>query len=257
MTPAPPLVVAAFDFDGTLTHGGSVWPFLVAVSGRRRVVAAAAASAGRLAAAALIGGRFADDGKEALFRRTLAGLPADEMATEAADFGRAHYRRHARTDVRRRLEWHRARGHRLLIVSASPEAYLAPVGEDLGVDAVVATRLAVGGDGRLTGGYDGGNCRGAEKLARVRRLMTDWMPETADTTGASAITPVLWAYGNSDGDRQLLAGADVGVDVGRLGRFGSLRAFPRLSDLLDGDDGDGDGRDGDDGGSDGRDGSGS
>ena len=32
---------------------------------------------------------------------------------------------------------------------------------------MVATRLAVGGGGLLTGGYEGKNCRGAEKYARL------------------------------------------------------------------------------------------
>jgi phosphatidylglycerophosphatase C len=227
--PAAP-VVAAFDFDGTLTRGGSVWPFLVAVRGRRRVAVAAVAVARRLAVGALLGGRYADDAKEALFRRTLGGLPVEEVETRAAAFGPAHYRRHARADVRARMEWHRARGDRLAIVSASLECYLIPVAKELGVDIVVATRLAVGADGRLTGAYDGRNCRGHEKLVRLRR----WI---ADTIGATAITGVLWAYGNSAGDRQLLGGADVGVDVGRLGRLGALRSFPRLADL--GDDGPG------------------
>jgi phosphatidylglycerophosphatase C len=238
VTPAPP-VVAAFDFDGTLTRGGSIWPFLVALRGRRRVAAAAAAGAGSLALAAALGGGHADRAKEALLRRTLAGLDVEEFSAAAAAFGRAHYRRHARADVADRLEWHRARGHRLVIVSASLECYLAPVGEDLGVDAVVATRLAVDDHGRLTGGYDGRNCRGPEKLARLRRWIDDApIDDTTPidgATGASAINGVLWAYGNSDGDRQLLAGADVGVDVGRLGRFGALRRFPRLSDLPEAD----------------------
>ncbi len=219
-----PLVVAAFDFDGTLTRGGSVWQFLVAIRGRRRVVTAALVLSGRLAGAAVRGGRYADGAKEALFGRTLAGLPADELAARAGRFGLTHYRRRARSDVRARLEWHRAAGHRLIIVSASPEAYLLAVGLELGVDAVVSTRLAVGSNGRLTGHYDGHNCRGAEKLLRVRR----WIDENA---GPDGVTTVLWAYGNSDGDRQLLGGADVGVDVGRLGRFGALRSFRRLSDL--------------------------
>jgi hypothetical protein len=98
----------------------------------------------------------------------------------------------------------------------------------------------VDGDGRLTGRYDGANCRGAQKLHRVRQWMATW-PGTAHvgegtppTTGATAITPFLWAYGNSDGDRQLLGGADIGVDVGRLGRFGALRGFPRLGDVTAG-----------------------
>ncbi|HXQ76162.1 MAG TPA: HAD-IB family hydrolase [Acidimicrobiales bacterium] len=229
MSPAP--VVAAFDFDGTLTRGGSVWPFLVAVRGRRRVATAAAALMPKLAVGAALGGRYADDAKEALFRRTLAGLPAAEVAERAAAFGRAHYRRHARVEVRERMEWHRARGHRLVIVSASPDCYLIPLARDLAVDTVVATRLAVGTDGRLTGGYDGKNCRGHEKLRRVRR----WIDDIA---GPTDVAPVLWAYGNSAGDRQLLTGADFGIDVGRLGRVGALRSFPRLSDLP-GDGGDG------------------
>jgi phosphatidylglycerophosphatase C len=220
-----PLVVAAFDFDGTLTKGGSVWPFLVTIRGRRAVVSAGLSLLPQLATAALFGGRYADDAKEALFRRTLAGRPADELATAAARFGLAHYRRHARADVRHQMEWHRAQGHALLIVSASLEPYLASVGLELAVDAVIATRLAVT-DGRLTGGYEGRNCRGPEKMARVRR----WIEDATDDT---AITTVLWAYGNSKGDRRLLQGADVGIDVGRLGRFGALRAFRRLSDLPD------------------------
>jgi phosphatidylglycerophosphatase C len=215
-------VVAAFDFDGTLTRGGSVWPFLVVMSGRRRVITAAAVLAGRLAVAAALGGRFADAAKEALFRRTLAGTPADDLKIRAQVFGREHYRRHARGDVRARLEWHRAQGHRLVIVSASLDCYLDAVGQVLGVDAVVATRLAVGPDGRLTGRYEGRNCRGPEKLHRLQQ----WIEES---TGAG--DALVWAYGNSDGDRQLLRGADVGVDVGRLGRVGALRSFRRLSDL--------------------------
>jgi phosphatidylglycerophosphatase C len=221
-------VVAAFDFDGTLTDRGSVWPFLAAVSGRRRVVQAALAHVGALAAAAAFGGRHADAAKEALFVGTLGGLDEAELEAGATQFGLDHYRRHARADVRDRLEWHRAQGHRLLIVSASPEIYLTPLGRELAVDGVIATRLAVDGDGRMTGGYDGKNCRGQEKIDRVRHWMAQSGPHRGDDP---TITPFLWAYGNSKGDRRLLQGADRGVDVGRLGPVGALRAFPRLGDV--------------------------
>ena len=87
-------------------------------------------------------------------------------------------------------------------------------GELLEVDGVLATRLAVGGGGLLTGGYEGQNCRGAEKYARlVVHLRANGL------LGGGSDQPELWAYGNSAGDRQLLAGADIGVVVGRLGRF--------------------------------------
>lgn len=224
MTDADP-TVAAFDFDGTLTNGGSVARFLAAVAGPGRVAAAAAALAPSLVAGALLGGTHADDAKEHLFRAVLEGRDAADVAACARRFGPAHYRRHARAVVRDRLEWHRGHGHRLLVVSASPELYVDPVGEELGVDAVVATRLAVGPDGTLTGGYEGRNCRGEEKLRRVRA----WVDEHVERAPGTSVR--LWAYGNSRGDLGLLGAADVAVNAGRLGRLGRLRRYTPLAGL--------------------------
>jgi len=241
-------VVAAFDFDGTLTSGGSVWQFLTAVRGRPRVLAAGVLLSPLMVRAALFGGRASDVAKEALFRVTLAGLDAAEIERRAEDFGLAHYARRQRTQMRARLEWHRHQGHELVIVSASPEYYVQAVGRELGVDAVVATRLAVDDQGLLTGRFDGANCRGQEKLARLEQWLEtshldDHDGEGAPAGGARPHTasgpgghgderPFLWAYGNSAGDRALLRAADIGVDAGRLGRLGKLRAFRRLGDVL-------------------------
>lgn len=215
-------VVAAFDFDGTLTRGGSVWGFLARVSGVRRTLVAGVLVFPRLVAAALFGGTAADRAKEALFRRTLGGKDAAAVTVTAGQFGRAHYARRRRADVAARLEQHRRQGHRIVLVSASPELYVGAVGAELDADAVVATQLAVGPDGRLTGGYEGRNCRGEQKLERLRA----WVD-------VSAPGALIWAYGNSAGDLHLLHGADVGVDVGRLGRLGKLRAFRRLHDTAE------------------------
>lgn len=215
--------MAAFDFDGTLTRGGSVWPFLTAVGGWPALARAALRLSPRLLAAGVFGGRCADRAKEDLFVRVLAGRTLDEVETVADRFGPAHFSAHARAEVVDRLAEHRRAGHRVVLVSASPELYLRPVGERLGVDAVLATRLAVDASGRLTGRYEGGNCRGSAKLARLR----SWV---ASELGDDGTSPVVWAYGNSAGDAALLAGADVGVDVGRLGRWGRLRRFVRLRD---------------------------
>jgi phosphatidylglycerophosphatase C len=228
---------AAFDFDGTLTTGGSVWQFLAAMVGRRRLALAATVLAVKLARAAVFGEDAADEAKEALFRRTLAGLDVEEISARAAAFGLWHYRHRARADMRARLEWHRSRGHRLVIVSASPELYVRAAGEELDVD-VVATRLEVSSDGLLTGSYDGKNCRGIEKLVRVQQWMSSPVVPEEPAEGADISRardggerPFLWAYGNSAGDVPLLAGADIGVDAGRLGKLGRLRRFTRLADL--------------------------
>jgi len=242
-------VVAAFDFDGTLTRGGSVWQFLSSICGRGPVISAGISLLPKLVRAAVFGGAAADEAKEALFVRTLAGLPARDVAERAAVFGVTHYRHRSRTKLRARLDWHRRQGHRIVVVSASPEYYVGAVGHELGVDAVVATRLEVDADGKLTGRFDGGNCRGAKKLAGL----VEWMEASSEAghdgegahagahggahagahgTGHDGGRPYLWAYGNSAGDLEMLEAADVGVDAGRLGKLGKLRQFRRLGDVL-------------------------
>ncbi len=219
-------VVAAFDFDGTLTRGGSVFKFLVALKGLLPVAGVTATMLPRLAKAAVLGGVAADETKEALFKRLLVGVPVDEVERRSRTFARKHLEKHLRPAVVERMRWHQEHGHSVVIVSASPECYVKVAGSILGADAVIATRLAVGGGGMLTGGYEGKNCRGSEKYVRV----AGWIraSELADARGTH---PILWAYGNSRGDRRLLSAADVAVNAGRLGRFGSLRHFTRLSTL--------------------------
>ncbi len=210
--------VAAFDFDGTLTEGGSVFGYLSALRGPAVVVPAALALAPRLLHAAVAGGTVADRTKELLFERVLAGVALERAEEVGTEFVLDHLDRHLRSGVQRRFDWHRGRGDRVVIVSASPEIYVREAGVRLGADGVVATRLAVSREGALTGHYEGANCRGEEKLRRLRQ----WIDESGGSEGR------LWAYGNSRGDLRMLRAADVGVNVGRLGPVGRLRSFPGL-----------------------------
>jgi phosphatidylglycerophosphatase C len=212
--------IAAFDFDGTLTEGGSVYGFLTALSGSHKVVRATAALSPRLAYAALAGGKAADETKQLLFEKVMCGTSVEHLNRTASSYGTDHVAKHLRPDVRARLGWHRERGDRVVIVSASPEAYVKVAGELLGVDAVIATRLEVMDNATVTGRYDGHNCRGEEKLRRLREWIDD-----------SGVWPdQLWSYGNSRGDLRMLRASDIGVNVGRLGRLGKLRSFPGLSE---------------------------
>jgi phosphatidylglycerophosphatase C len=218
--------VAAFDFDGTLTDGGSVFPFLVSLRGRWNVLRAVARLSPRLLQAAVAGGATADRVKEELFIRLLRGLGAHDVDRRSVVFAQRHLARKLRGATAQRLVWHRAQGHHVVIVSASPQCYVTPAAGRLGADGAVATRLAVDGDGLLTGGYEGRNCRGTEKL---RRLLAHL--EEQGLVGVGGGRPELWAYGNSRGDLRLLQAADHGVDAGRLGRLGRLRRFPRLAEV--------------------------
>lgn len=217
-------VVAAFDFDGTLTRGGSVWKFLVSIAGRDDVVKAGLGDLPKLVHAAIVGGKANDAAKLGLFSRLLAGLDEDGVSKKAVEFGMSHFRRRARLDICDRLHWHMEQGHRVVIVSASLELYLDAVAKDLGVDGLICTRLEVGANGKLTGRYEGLNCRGSEKARRLR----EWISESVSTSRGDAF---VWAYGNSAGDLDMLRSADIGVNVGKLGRFGKLRRFAKLTDV--------------------------
>jgi phosphatidylglycerophosphatase C len=200
-------VVAAFDFDKTISTRDNVIPFLRAVVGRVRLTRALLAISPGLVAAALDDDRR-DAAKVALVRRTLTGYDAARMTEVAAEFARDVRARHLRPDVVERVRWHRDQGHDVVIVSASFKDYVEPIGAELGASAVLATELAVGDDGRLTGELAGPNVRGAEK---VRRLDT-WLGDRP---------AFVWAYGDSSGDRELLARADQGITVGSYRRGGS------------------------------------
>jgi HAD superfamily hydrolase (TIGR01490 family) len=221
-----PATVAAFDFDGTVTRGASTVPFLIEVRGLLPVALAIGRSLPKLVRAAIFSGSAADDYKEQLFVRLLRGTTAEELTRRGKAFAANHLRLRLRPEVRNRIEWHRARGHRVVLVSASLEHYVAPAGEILGVDGVLATRLAVDAAGIVSGRFDGKNCRGAEKYARV----VGWLRANG-LAGAGRAQAVLWAYGNSRGDAWLLGAADHAVDAGRLGQFGALRRFPSLASL--------------------------
>jgi phosphatidylglycerophosphatase C len=221
------IVVAAFDLDGTLTEGGSVAAWLRSVAGVKTSTKALLRHAPSLTYAAVKGGKTADATKEELFTELLRGKSLDEVAEASKVFARHHVAKELRTDVKARLDYHVASGHRVVIVSASPELYVEEVGKILGADGVVATRLAVDGSGKLTGRYEGKNCRGAEKFSRT----TTWM-RGQGLLGSSEQMPVLWAYGNSRGDRRLLQAANFPVSCAKLGRLSRLHRFPSLAQVV-------------------------
>ena len=185
-------IVAAFDVDGTLTTRDCVVPFLRRTVGVRGAVVALARRPLMLLKAAAARNR---DAIKALAVAGFAGRDADDVTRQGEDFAEAVEHSWLRPDSSARLAWHLTEGHEVVLVSASLEAYLVPLGRRLGVTAVLGTILEVDGFGRLTGRLGGANCRGAEK---VRRL-DEWL---------SGRDVELWAYGDSVGDRELLARAD-------------------------------------------------
>lgn len=207
------MTVAAFDWDGTLTRRDCVVPFLAEVAGTSWLVRRLGARPATLTTAAW---RRDRDRLKAL---GVAAAFTDRSVAEVAERGRRFADRvldgWLRPDTMARLRWHQAVGHRVVIVSASLAPYLEPLGEHLGVDAVLCTRLAEV-DGRYTGGLDGPNCRGRHKVERLHEWFRDRHDEVT----------LEWAYGDSRGDDALLAAARRGIRVGRV----RLEAVPAASE---------------------------
>jgi phosphatidylglycerophosphatase C len=200
--------VAVWDVDGTLTVGDTLLPFLYQVAGATRLGRALFGSIARHRGAADRRSTI----KAAVLQRLLGGRELAAVDVVARDYVLDLVVQHLRPDSLRRWRWHAARGHRLVIASASLDLYLRHLGDLLGADDVICTRMNVV-NGWLTGRLATPNCRGAEKARRVREHLR------------SVPAGPVWAYGNGAADLATLALADVPVRV---------RPCRRLPDLARG-----------------------
>jgi HAD superfamily hydrolase (TIGR01490 family) len=201
---ASPPVVAAFDFDGTLTRRDTLLPFLLQVAGPLRVGRALARDAPHFATIAA-GRGDRDVAKANVVARVLGGMAHDDVMTRGQAYARRIVERALRPNLLERLRWHQSEGHQVVIVSASLDAYLHDVAQQLDVTKVLCTTLEVE-DGVITGRLRGGNCRGPEKAARLEAFV--------------ARNDVhLWAYGDSRGDDEMLAMAHHAMRVTRRGQL--------------------------------------
>ncbi len=189
--------VAAFDVDGTITTRDCVLPFLRRIGSARALLTHLGTRPHRTLPGLLRGDR--DAIKALATAATFRGRSEVEVRSVAADFAHHVHERWLRSEVVDRLRTHRANGDTIVLVSASYEVYLRPLAQLLGADGVLATRLAAT-NGVLTGKLDGPNCRGPEKVRRLHQ----WLDEQF---GGRDLLRVV-AYGDSPGDRELLADAD-------------------------------------------------
>jgi phosphatidylglycerophosphatase C len=196
-------VVAAFDVDGTLTVRDCVFPFLLRV-GRGRFLARLAV---RLPAIIRLAATRDRNGLKELFVSAgLGGRDVESVDSLGNEFAATVASGWMRPDVSRRLRWHQDEGHVVVLVSASLSPYLLPLGELLEVDAVLCTELEQE-SGVYTGALRGRNCRGDEKVNRLR----EWAAEA----GLPGDDWLQYAYGDSAGDAALLQAAANGTNVSR------------------------------------------
>lgn len=201
----------AFDFDGTLRRGDSLVGFLLDLLGPASLGGALAFESPWLLGHAA--GWVANDvAKERLLRRCLRGFSRARLREAGERFAAEKLPRGLRPAMVQRLRAHQAAGHRCLLVTASPSLYTAPWARAMGFHATIGTELEFDPLELASGRFAGLNCWGPEKARRLRELLGEQTLE--------------YAYGDTRGDREMLAMARRGWLVGRANAWGE--GLPRL-----------------------------
>ena len=186
----PKAKLFAFDFDGTLTTRDTLIEFIRYACGTVRFLLGFLLYSPLLVLMKL---RLYSNGKakQKVFVHFFKGMTIEAFDTLCQDFASTH-RHLLRPEVVSQLEQALSEGAEVLIVSASIDNWVQPFFPKV---KVLGTQIEVI-DGRLTGRFLTPNCYGQEKVRRILTLHPD----------RSAYH--LTAYGDSRGDREMLAFAD-------------------------------------------------
>lgn len=182
--------IVAFDFDGTLTTRDTLIAFIRYACGTPRFLLGFLLHAPLLVLMKL---RLYSNGKakQRLFTWFFRGMPFESFDALCQSFARTH-RHLLRPETVRLLEQALSEGAEVLVVSASIDNWVQPFFPSV---TVLGTQIEVV-DGLLTGRFLTPNCYGQEKVRRILALHPDRSSYR------------LTAYGDSRGDRELLAFAD-------------------------------------------------
>jgi HAD superfamily hydrolase (TIGR01490 family) len=176
-----------FDLDGTVTRHDTLMPFVLDCLWRKPWRLPRLLLLPLLACDYLLHrdrGRF----KGALIRATIGGLPRAWLEARAAGFVPRLLRYGLFAEALRAIDQHRARGDRLLLMSASVDLYVPLIGAALGFGQTICTRVRWNPEGTLDGRLASANCHGEEKRRCLQALL------------AREPAQQLYAYGNSGSD---------------------------------------------------------
>ena len=196
-------VVAVFDFDGTLTTRDTLLLFIRYACGNVRFLL------GFLLYSPLIVMMLFRifpnwKAKERVFSLFFKGMSIERFEKLGKSFALREHERIANVPVIEKLRRHLGRGATVYVVSASMRQWVHPfLPLWTNTDSVrfLCTEPEVGADGCLTGRFLGKNCYGPEKVNRLLEAEPH------------RNTYTLYAYGDSNGDTEMLAFADHGEKV--------------------------------------------
>jgi len=181
--------LALFDFDGTITSQDSLILFIRYAKGNLATALGILLLAPMLIAfkCKLIPNYKT---KQWLFTYFFKGMSEAIFNQKAAEFSLKQLETILRPEAIKKINWHKAQGHKIIVISASIENWLKPWCDQNQL-ALIATTLEIK-NGHLSGKFQSKNCYGIEKVNRLKH--------SYDLNKFKTI----YAYGDSRGDRELL-----------------------------------------------------
>jgi phosphatidylglycerophosphatase C len=200
--------LALFDFDGTITRGDSLLVFLRHMVGVRAAAAGTPEVLGQWINLLLHANLTHSSAKESLLRVHLRSRTREEWDAAVRAFHATLGDGYYNSSVLKQLRNYQARGAKVVIVSASIDIWLQPFAEALESDLICTRSKWENG---LWMGFDGKNCRGREKVRRVKQAYN-----------LDAFSKIV-AFGNTGGDYDMLNLADESWLVTRNGQVRAWR----------------------------------
>jgi phosphatidylglycerophosphatase C len=181
--------IALFDFDGTITKADTLLKFIRFAVGDFSFLAGLIILSPILIAFKLkIISNF--KAKQIMLSWFFKGFREEDFKNLAFHYSISQIDYIVRLGALERLYWHAEQGHKIVIVSASVENWLAPWCKKNGFE-LLATQLEFK-NGVVTGNLLSRNCFGIEKVNRIK--------ERYDLSKFEYV----YAYGDSKGDIQML-----------------------------------------------------
>jgi phosphatidylglycerophosphatase C len=183
------MILALFDFDGTITHKDSMFDFIKNTVGYRKYLFGLIYNFPMLVAFK-IGLLSNTKAKEKLLSSFFFGWLNDDFEVKADKYSLTLLPKIIRKNALTRLEWHKEQGHKIVIVSASARQWLKGWCELNRVE-LIASELEVH-EGRITGKLKSCNCYGEEKVNRIKQRYN------------LQNVSYIYSYGDTSGDFPML-----------------------------------------------------
>jgi HAD superfamily hydrolase (TIGR01490 family) len=183
--------LALFDFDGTISTKDTTWDFISQACGKHRALYGFI-HLSPIYLAYKLKHITHHEAKQAVIKHYFGDWKKEAFIEAAQHYAQYVVPTIIRPEALNRIRWHLNKGHTVAVVTGSLEILLSDWCTGLGIDL-----LATGVD--LNSAYIGLSTHNCFKEEKVKRIQEKYVLESFE---------LIYAYGDSNGDREMMALAD-------------------------------------------------